>query len=375
MGKENGILIIDPPRGPRKITNEELKNQEHWNVVGISKHPIITKGQRIGRLQEQTTAIEKVSNEFGGLRFDSAIWDFGTVKPGDEKTYEFSFENNNNKPITLSNVKANCACLKVVDFTKKVAPGEKGVIKVLLATKSLQGNIAKKIIGIINNDNTDENQQFLLKVFGEVSRRGELLLRPSEIHLPDFVKGSKMSASLTLSRIGFDKLFLEEIKPSSPVVSTKITDVSENNPYEANIDVQIEAQGQIGPFEHQVLFETDNAEHPTAKLRIYGNIIPHIKVQPPEVFLGLISPNNNLKKTIILKSETDTSFTIKNIKLTTDAIIAKCQAVNKNKTLWHLTLTTSPILKEGLLMGKILLNTDDPNVPIIEIPFTGLVVG
>lgn len=374
LGKDKGVLIIDPPYKPRKVTVEELAKQEHWNVVAVSKHPINTKDLRIGKLKDQTTAKEEVPYEYGGLRFDSTIWNFGSVKPGFRKTHEFLFENTNNKPITLSKVKANCACLKVVQFTEKVAPGESGVIKVSLDTKGLQGYITKKIIGIIGNGSADNEGQLLLTVSGEVSRRGELLLRPSEIQLHDIVKGSKIVKSLILRRIGYDKLFLKEIKPSSDTVSTRVIRGFEADSYEAHVEVKVEIQDAFGPFEHTVFFETNFPEHPTAELRIHGNVVPHISVEPSELFLGIISRENNLEGyTITVRSTTDTPFLIRDIELTTDDLIASCQAMNHDQTIWKITLDFSPILHKGILKGKIILRTDDPDVTKIEIPFTGLV--
>jgi hypothetical protein len=374
LGKDKGVLIIDPPYKPRKVTVEELAKQEHRNVVAVSKHPINTKDLHIEKLKDQKTEKEEVPTEYGGLRFHSTIWNFGSVKSGLRKTYEFLFKNTNTKPITLSKVKANCACLKVVQFTEKVSPGENGVINVSLDTKGLQGYITKKIIGTIGNAGTDNEEQLLLTVSGEVSRRGELLLRPSQIYLSDLVKGSKITKSLILRRIGYDKLYLKKIKPSSPNVSIKVIDGFEADSYEAHIEMVVKAQGEFGPFEYTVLFETNSPDYPTAELRIHGNNIPHIIVEPPELFLGLMSRKNlSERNTIIVRSTTDTPFLIRDIELTTDGLIANINAMYENQTAWKITLEFSPTLHNGILQGMIILRTDDPDVTKIEVPFTGLV--
>ena len=375
LGKGKGVLIVDPPHNPRRITTRELTEYEHWKVVAISKQPLSTEGQRAGPSPDRATAREEAPLEYAGLRFDTTVWNFGSVKPGDNKTYEFSFANMSRKPITLGGIKANCTCLKIVHFLEVIAPGEQGAIRVLLDTAGMQGYVTKRIFGSVGNSGNQAREGFVLSVLGEVSRRGELLLRPSEIGLPDLVRGSKVRKPVALRRIGYDRLLLREIRSNSPAVSAKIAEGSEGGPSEAHIEIQVEAQGQLGPCEHAVIFETDAPDNPTVTLRIHGNVIPHITVEPSEVFLGLVSHDDHQARTVSVRSKTDTPFTIKDVEVTTGGLTATCRPTNESRTQWQMVLTPSQVREKGIIGGKVLLKTDDPDLSEIEIPYMGLVAG
>lgn len=375
LGKDKGVMLIDPPSNPQKMAIEDLvKQQKEWNVIAVSKYPIDTRGLNTGKKQDQKSSKEKIVTEYGGLKFDSVIWNFGTVRPDYKKDYEFSFKNISNKLVSLSTVKSNCACLKVAEFSSKVEHGQQGQIKVFIDTKGLQGYVDKSIMGIIKTNGSDSEEKVLLKVFGEVSRRGELILKPSDIHLSDIIKGSKISKSVALRRIGYDKLFLNEAKSDSNNVKLEILDGFDKNVYEATINIQYDAKENIGPFEHNVVIKTDFPEYSTVNLRIYGNIVPHISVEPNEALFSLVSDQSQREKNINLKSKTDKPFTITRIETTTDDVEVKYKTVKDEKTEWQITLTASQTLQKGIFEGKMVVTTDDPDLQNIEIPYTGLVV-
>jgi predicted double-glycine peptidase len=373
LGKGNGVLIVDPPHDPRRVATRELMAHEYWNVVAISKQPLSTEGQRAGPSPDRVTAKEEVPVEYAGLRFDTTIWNFGSVKPGDEKTYEFSFTNVSRKPITLSGIKANCSCLKIVHFTEVVAPGEQGAIRVLMDTAGMQGYVTKRIFARVGNSGNQAGEGFVLSILGEVSRRGELLLRPSEICVPDLVRGSKVSKSVILRRIGYEPLLLREIRSSSPAVSAGIAEGPQGSSSEAHLEIQVEAPGKLGSFEHAVVFETDVPANPTATLRIHGNVVPHITVEPPEVFLGLVSHDDHQNRVATIRSKTDTPFTIKGAEVITGDLTVTCQPAGGSRTHWKMVLIPSQLPEKGIIEGKVLLKTDDSDLPEIEIPYMGLV--
>ena len=373
LGKDKDVILIDPPYNPQKIPLEKfIDKQEYWNVVAISKHPIDIKGLN---KENKNDEIQKKDNSsvIGGLRFDSTIWNFGTMRPGSEKSYEFSIENISKKDIIISTVKVNCACLDVLDYTEKIVPGQKGKISITINTEDMHGYITKEILCIIKNTSTGTEEQLQLKVLGEVSKRGELICKPSEIYLSDIVKGSQISKNIVIRRIGYDKLYLKEVESDSNNVIVKVINGLEEDVYEANIDIKYEAKESIGSFEHKVVIETDFPEYPTANLRIYGNVVPHINIEPKEALFSLISEQSVREKYINLKSKTDKPYTIQKVEVTTDDVEAECKFIKDDKTEWQIKLTLSQAIKKGIFKGKVILTTDDSELPIIEIPYTGLV--
>ncbi len=375
LGKKSGVSIINPPKSIRKMTVQELTEQEYWNVVAISKHPISIEQRVISK------AINKVKSRFkqdtaktyGGLRFDNTTWYFGEVGLNVEKRHTFSFENVGRQLVTLSKVKANCSCVKIINFTKEVAPGEHGTIEIVFNSGGMLGYVAKNIIGVINETKVEKNQQLLLKVTGEVSKRGELILEPARILLPDMVKGTIVSKKITLKRIGYDHLYLKKIETNSRAISVNVIQGDDPDACEAQIRVQVKSPNSLGPFEYKVVFETDFPDYPSKSLLIHGNVVYHIDAEPAQVLFGLLSAHGILEKNITLTSKTATPFEIKSVKSNVDSLITTACPVNKNQDIWEITLTNAESLRTGILKGEVLVEINDPDVPKIQIPFMGLV--
>lgn len=71
-----------------------------------------------------TPAVEGAS-----FAWSSTTNDFGKIEQGTPKTHSFTFKNNGNAPLVLSNVQASCGCT-TPEWTKEpIAPGASGFIK------------------------------------------------------------------------------------------------------------------------------------------------------------------------------------------------------------------------------------------------------
>lgn len=77
--------------------------------------------------------------------FDKTNHDFGTVAEGPQVTTEFTFKNEGDEPLILSNVKASCGCT-VPNWPKEpILPGQSSQIEVKYNTKRRIGNFNKSI--------------------------------------------------------------------------------------------------------------------------------------------------------------------------------------------------------------------------------------
>ena len=236
----------------------------------------------------------------------------------------------------------------------------------------MAGYATKKIAGVIT-DSSGEKSVFFLTITGEISRRGELVLKPARIEIADMVKGSSYSKTVKLSRIGNGNLDIKQISSGTPSIVAKLLNGTKTNAKEAQIEIQVKASDEIGLMERKVVIETNNLDYPTITLPIQGNVVSHIKVKPEEAFLGLLSDTNALKKTITISSRTNTSFKIQSVRSSVDKLLAKVYPTNEAESVWEIVLTPIAGLHQGSLKGHILVETNDPDMTKIEIPFTGYV--
>ncbi|MBW6535068.1 MAG: DUF1573 domain-containing protein [Mariniphaga sp.] len=95
--------------------------------------------------------------------FDKLEHDYGTIEKGGDGNCVFTFTNQGQKPLVLSNVRASCGCTVPQWPREPIAPGEKGEIKVKYNT-NIAGNFNKTIT--VNSNAA--NSMVRLRVKGQV---------------------------------------------------------------------------------------------------------------------------------------------------------------------------------------------------------------
>lgn len=98
------------------------------------------------------------------IAYDSAFYDFGTVKQGVVVKRTFHFTNTGKDSLVISNVKVTCGCTVPEWPIEPIPPGGKGEIKVGFNTADKVGR-QLKILRVIANTQPAET---ILQIGGEV---------------------------------------------------------------------------------------------------------------------------------------------------------------------------------------------------------------
>ncbi|MFQ3213611.1 MAG: hypothetical protein ACJAT1_001700 [Marivirga sp.] len=100
---------------------------------GISKAtPSITPNKTpLANAAAQQASAEKPEGPLPILAFQQTEHDFGNITEGDVVTKKFTFTNNGEAPLIISNASASCGCtIPTYPKGKPIAPGETGEIEV-----------------------------------------------------------------------------------------------------------------------------------------------------------------------------------------------------------------------------------------------------
>lgn len=95
--------------------------------------------------------------------FDKMEHNYGTIEKGGDGNCVFTFTNQGQKPLVLSNVRASCGCTVPQWPREPIAPGQQGEIKVKYNT-NITGNFNKTIM--VNSNAS--NSMVRLRVKGQV---------------------------------------------------------------------------------------------------------------------------------------------------------------------------------------------------------------
>jgi hypothetical protein len=80
--------------------------------------------------KQPTSSETKANPNAPEITFEASTHDFGTLKKGDECSYEFKFTNTGKEPLIISNCQASCGCTTPACPKEPIGPGSSGVIKV-----------------------------------------------------------------------------------------------------------------------------------------------------------------------------------------------------------------------------------------------------
>ncbi len=87
------------------------------------------------------------------MSFEKTAHDFGTVKKGEETTYDFNFTNTGNEPLMLSRPRSNCGCTVPEWPQEPIMPGQTNKIRVKY-NSSNTGPINRQVTVISNASNS-----------------------------------------------------------------------------------------------------------------------------------------------------------------------------------------------------------------------------
>jgi hypothetical protein len=80
------------------------------------------------------------------MDFEEYVFDFGSIKEGENVEHTFKFTNSGKAPLVITNARGNCGCT-VPEWPKTpIVPGASGEIKVVFNSKGKQGKQEKEVI-------------------------------------------------------------------------------------------------------------------------------------------------------------------------------------------------------------------------------------
>lgn len=112
----------------------------------------------------QNTEQAEVPEHGAKIRFEELEHQYGTIAKGSDGDCQFTFWNDGDEPLILSNVRASCGCTTPKYTQKPVMPGQKGVIDVHYNTNNVGG--FSKTVTVTSN--AVDNPRVVLRIKGSV---------------------------------------------------------------------------------------------------------------------------------------------------------------------------------------------------------------
>ncbi len=243
------------------------------------------------------------------IQFATPIYDFGKVEAGELVKYSYVFTNSGDQPLEVSNVQPSCGCTTAGDWSRKVMPGETGMVPIQFNSSHFNGQVFKTI-SVTSNEK--QKPVTVLQLKGAIWKPIELLPQNTVINLtPD---ASQASASVRIINHLDAPLTVSSPECSNPSFSIALI----TNQPGKEFQVTIASVGELntGNVQGKVTLKTSSSKTPTLEVPFWVIVQPVISIMPPRITL----PQGPLK------AKAPTTVTIQNN--STNALILNDPAVN-----------------------------------------------
>ncbi|HYU35441.1 MAG TPA: DUF1573 domain-containing protein [Thermoanaerobaculia bacterium] len=302
------------------------------------------------------------------------IKDAGVVPKGDKVANDFVIRNEGDAPLQITDVRASCGCT-VVDFDKVIAPGQTGKVHAEVDTTTFNGPISK---GVTVFTNDPEHAQIELTLRANVEPY--IQAKPGYARYIT-VQGEEKTGTISQTIWSPDGTSFDVLKVDSPYPFLTTT-YREAKPEERIPDVEgkqwrlemaLSNDAPVGALADYVRITTNHPKQKLVTIPISGFVRPVIAVTPDVADFGEIELKEPLIRELNVRN-----FATEPIKITSaeGSLPGMKAAVEplKDGHEYTVRLTLSPQMAKGPFNGKLMLHTDSPKKPVVEVEMHGTVI-
>lgn len=294
------------------------------------------------------------------IQFTETKHDFGRIDP-QPLTWTFIFKNTGDKTLEIKDVKPGCGCTVIPDFDKTVEPGKEGKITAKLDASNMKGRFEKGI-NVTSNDPKTPNVHLAItaeiKVDIEVKPQQTIWLNRLQ---PDTVTNQTLEIRSSLA----EPLVVESVDSSVPWLTASVTETTTNS---AKIQVTTKPPIPIGTQKATVTAHTKYEKHKDVVITITSQIEPVISAVPGRLVFYKNKDQKTADDSVLVKRNDGKEFHIKEIK-SDSAQIIDTLTTNQPGRSYRLNVKYTPKDGQAPASGKLVILTDDPTYPTLEIPY------
>jgi len=289
--------------------------------------------------------------------------DAGLVQPGTILKFEFPIRNLGKGPLQIFGAKADCGCA-VPSFEKRIPPGETRPVRVTMNTHGMYGRIEKHVY--IECDDPDQ-ASLLLTIKATLPEIVQVLPSP-QVPVP-IVRGRESRTRVTLHPADGEAVRIREVGCDRRYVRvTPVAPVTEGG--DPGLEIVVAPDAPADGFEATVRVSTSHSRKPWIAFKLFGQPQGTVTVQPPRVDFGHLRPDNATPVTRLLSlSRRQGAFKVLRV-ATSDPALRVTVQPDAGPRYCELEVAYLGGWTRQQVEGTIVIHTDDPGRPRIEVPYS-----
>jgi hypothetical protein len=300
------------------------------------------------------------------------VHDFGKVVRGRPVEHVFLVRNSGRSPARVLRVLLTPP-LVATRLPGAISAGGEGAVGVRLDTTKLSGMFEGEVAVFL--EGSEQPASFGLR--GRVVGSVEVSPRPALF--ASAVRGDRKTAEVELVNHEPEPLRIERVESASPRFTTQVDELERGRRYRLRITTRPDAP--IGRAQELILVHTSSAASPVVRVTAFTNVHERVYTFPDAVDLGAIRQADlvrdpdlaaRLAQTLMVYQVGGTAFEAR-FRTELPSLSVTAERGPKGDR-WQATVRLSGTPRPGPIAGTIVVDTNVPEFPRVEIPVRGTIL-
>lgn len=311
------------------------------------------------------------TNRSPDIAFESISHEFPkTFIVGSKILKRFDFTNIGNAPLEIQDIYTNCGCVATTPSAVQIPPGGTGSIHI-----EINRGVGHFLEQAFVYTNDPDKPMTPLQVSGVIK---PAITYPKKIDVGQYEKRQNANKTITFTNNTTNVIEIIEHTVSTDSIAVTLPD--RVIPIGKSVDVHATLSFNKVGFYNETLILSVHAPEPFPKtdsnitelsVQLQGRVLGGITVLPTNLFLGVVSPNQPIQRTIQLKTDGTQAFAVLGIAADTFDVSAEWDP--EKQTFHEVFISISANgAPRGLIEDTISIQTDHPDVAPIEITVKGV---
>lgn len=191
------------------------------------------------------------------------------------------------------------------------------------------------------------------------------------------VEGDTLVHSFPFKNVGSEPLRIKKVRSSCRCTSVLVSEreVPPGGEGQVKVIFYSGARAGLGRITEKVMVMSNDRYEPRISLVLRGKVKPILTIIPQRIDYGDIEVSEPIRRTLIVVDYGDTSLKVTGVGTSSPYIKARLDSVGSKENRYRIEVTLAPNVPVGRLSERLVVHTNSPRMPVVEVPIEGNVVG
>ncbi|MFH1143747.1 MAG: DUF1573 domain-containing protein [Candidatus Eisenbacteria bacterium] len=296
-----------------------------------------------------------------------ASHDFGTVPQGGIFTTEVTIRNEGTAVLNIFDVASDCGCTAAQLPDTVLVPGEETQLIVTFASHAFSGRVLKHIF-IETNDPGMPRSSLGLTAFV----RPWIRVEPDGLEFGNVPAGSTPAQIVTLTSAAGDGLKILKLDYPNELFAADVEQAISGDSLVHRVRFRILPGARLGAFRTHADLQTNHPKADHVRLRLNGQIHGFFRVDPTTLSFGQLRAGTERTRQVRLLATAPGRHRVIAASSTDERLAVRVQKLDGDRD-YAVLLTLPATMPPGSIKAALIIETDDPAQPRLEIPVRGRV--